>query len=777
MDENSTFIDYRNEGETENGKTDPKELLNNLLKKMLGYKLNKLEKRHAEESNSLKIMSKISQNIIISLDHYSHRVRKEIYKLRHRNDENHSKKRESIKKTYDLNKTMWKDDKINNNEDNNIESLINKHFFNKIGEKRASKSIDPRKDKSFMSEMGINTKEKKSKKEKMDVFARLASKSIGNFKKLKLDINAPANNNNVHLLGSKSKNKKLTSSSKSLYNLSKKNNADKEKDKNNSPSNNLTTRKVENSKKLISTPKLNKKQLKKIVQINLDSTSHTLGTESSKHFVAKTKKTNSKGKLTHRLSKTLAGLKQEEKNEENNKIVTKKEDNEMKKGTNDNKSNTEIKVDKIKDSNNEDKKNSKNDKNFIDEDIIKDVDQDELLISQINIEKIEEINLDNLDIKNSINLDIPLDNNLLKKSSLDLNNNNNNYNSNSINSFNNNNSVNNIKTINNQNNSNTNNNSSNINNSSSRGNHNINNIIISNPKVNTNFLDNNDEINFTLVEDSPMEENDNDFNKTIDLNISGLSDQLSIEEIFESHLDEVSRYLEMKDLCKLMLVNKECFTSIMNVLISKTEITIDILEEELTRVKTTNKNLDFSNIKLTPFKFSSNSARAVSLLNNNSGCNLIKFNKTQGSANKEIFIIFGIYFIAAGRKREYFQLESDDDKINYITNYFKNDLEKMSIGSLIEKEINGKIFDNNIISSLYKYSYKYIHIISPSRFQKANKDIAIFVFVIKNILEHIGIFDLQNIKPDKEYILYHARLQNNKTILDELNKFFDKINS
>ena len=360
MDENSTFIDYRNEGETENGQTDPKELLNNLLKKMLGYKLIKLEKRHAEESNSLKIMSKISQNIIISLDHYSHRVRKEIYKIRHRNDENHSKKREIIKKTSDLNKTMWKDDKINNNEDNNIESLINKHIFEKIGEKRASKSIDPRKDKSFMSEISNNAKEKKSKKEKMDVFARLSSKSIGNLKKLKLDINGQSNNNNVHLLGSKSKNKKLTSSSKSLYNLSKKNNADKEKDKNNSPSHNLTVRKVENSKKMISTPKLNKKQLKKMVQINLDSTSHTLGTESSKNFVAKTKKANSKGKLTHRLSKTLAGLKQEENNEENNKIITKKEDNEIQKGTNDNKNNNENKIDKIKDSNNEDKKKSKN---------------------------------------------------------------------------------------------------------------------------------------------------------------------------------------------------------------------------------------------------------------------------------------------------------------------------------------------------------------------------------------------------------------------------------
>ena len=100
----------------------------------------------------------------------------------------------------------------------------------------------------------------------------------------------------------------------------------------------------------------------------------------------------------------------------------------------------------------------------------------------------------------------------------------------------------------------------------------------------------------------------------------------------------------------------------------------------------------------------------------------------------------------------------------------------MSIGSLIEKEINGKLFDDKTISSLYKYSYKHIYIISPNRFQKINKDIAIFIFVIKNILEHLGILDQQNIKPEKEYILYNARLQNDKKILDELNRFFDKIN-
>ena len=87
MDVNYSYIDYKMQNGKENESTDTKAMLNNLLKKMLDHKLNKLEKKHMEESNSLKIMSKISQNIIITLEHYSHKVRKEIYKLRHKNDE------------------------------------------------------------------------------------------------------------------------------------------------------------------------------------------------------------------------------------------------------------------------------------------------------------------------------------------------------------------------------------------------------------------------------------------------------------------------------------------------------------------------------------------------------------------------------------------------------------------------------------------------------------------------------------------------------------------
>ena len=801
MDKVSIFTSLRNEN------NDPKEILNSLLKGMLEHKLNKLEKKNIEESNSLKIMSKISQNIIITLDNYSHKVRKEIYKLRHKNDESHRKKNEleNYKKNMDMNKTMYKDEKNNrNNLDNNIELLINKSNKNLLDisgqhKNRPSKSIDPKKDKNFLTEINSNPnhKEKSVKKEKMDVFGRLSSKSIGNFKKMKLGLNE--NTGGGHL--SKTKNKKSNHSSKALPNiLSKKNEG--EKNSEHSPSNKDFSTNLGSNSKLGSTPK---KQ--KILKRNENPSYKNLMTETSKN---KIKKTNSKGKMVRRSSKTSTGIKKEEIH----KIIDKrKSKNDIPCDIN-NKIN-EIKIPEIKNTNNNENKSkeilppNKNvpvqrsikERLLMDDDMLNNVNKDELLVSRINdeekmneINEISQINFDDINLKESLNLNLSLKESI----NLNLDNNQNNQNTDnnpltkknsieiksSINSINNNNMpINNIKTVssniqtlksNSNSNINQSQNNTSENNNTSKSNNNINNIIISNPKKNPNFLDNDNEINFTLIEDPHADENDNDFNKTLDLNISGLSDQLSLGEKFEAHIDEISRFLDIKDLCNIMLLNKECFTNIMNALISKTEITIDILEEEINKLKDSNKDIDFTKMTIQPFKLSSNSSRAISLLNNSADCNLIKFGKNH-SVNREIFIVFGIFFIAAGKKKEFLRLNNEEEKINYISNYFKKDIEKMSLGSLIEKEINGKIFDDDTISSLYRYSNKHINIISPSKFQKTNKDVAIFVFVVKNILEHIGALDQQNIKPDKEYILYNARLNNSRIILDELNNFSDKI--
>jgi len=747
MIDESTLMDIKPDLENNNNKT-TKEILSNLLKKMLDHKLSKLEKEHIEETNTLKGMSKISQNIILSLDYYSHKVRKELYKIRHKNDESTNKK---ISKDNN-NKSLLKEEK------NNLESLDN-IFDNNINNissinktKRASKSIEAKKAKELILTPELNNKEKKIKKEKTDVFSRLASKSIGNFKKNKLTMTE----------SSKSKNKKLNlnlTRRKSNNNLiNKKNEIINSKEDKDTPSRPEKKMDKEKILKLTSTPK-SKQKIKSFTQTNLENSTNTLCATNN---TSRLKKVNSKGKIKK-------SKKEEKKNnmEENdvNDLSVMKKINEI------NIDNVILTDNKIKDTNNfeENKKESINEKIFIDDEILKNVNKDELLISSINT--------------NMNNVDTTIKDFSLKESTntiYDNNNNNNNNNlqkkisteiTNSVNSFNQSNkNMNNIKLITTseqiqnkekekeKEKENENNNIININD--------LDNIIL--PKKINNFLENEKEINFSLINYSNDNINGHELDKTIDLNISVLSEHLSLEEKFETHLDEITRYLDIPELCKLMLVNKECYTTIMNILVSKTEITIDILEEEITKLKESNNNINFDEVKINPFSFSSNSTRAISLLNNSSGFNLTNSNN---KTSKEIFIIFGIFFIAVGKKKEYLSLVTEEQKINYISNYFKKDV---SLGNLIENEIKGKVFDDKTIASLYKYSYRYINIISPNRFQRINKDFAIFVFVVKNILEHIGALE-QNIKPEKEFVLYNARLKNNREILEILNDYFDKI--
>ena len=760
MENESTIIDYK----MEYNNNSSKEILSNLLKKMLDHKITKLEKRHKEETNALRTMSKISQNIIITLQNYTKEVKKEIYKIRHKYDENSQKKNEI--------KSSEKNDILNS--DINIESFIEskenileKSNINNISNiekiKRGSKSIDAKKAKElFLSPETSQKKMIKIKKEKTDVFSRLASKSIGNFKKNKMNIIEQLNNNN-----SKSKSKKNISKKK-INNIQNKKNDINLNIKEDTPS--RPEKKTDKSLlKLTSTPKAKQKQLKRFSQISLEMTKTAESTQTLREKNSKTlnsskiKKMNSKSKIISKKTK------KEEKKENQENINDISVDNKIK----------EIKIENVilsdKDLKNEnfqeEKKKSINDKILLDEEILNNVNKDELLISTIKIENINETENNNIDnnnlikdfsLKESINTNIDINNNndnnnLIKRQSSEINN--------SLNSFNkSNNDINNIKLINS-------NNEKKEEKKKEKYKSNIcdlDNIVL--PKRITNFLDNDKEINFSLINNSQNEfdNNDQEFNKTIDLNISGLSEHLSLEEKFEGHLDEITRFLDTNDLCKLMLVNKECYKTIMNILISKTEITIDILEEEISKIKESNKDINFDELKINPFKFNENSSRAVFLLNNNSDFNLININNKM---SREIFIIFGIFFIAVGKKKEYINLITDEEKMNYTNNYFKKE---NSLGKIIEKEIKGKIFDDKIIASLYKYSYRYLNIISPNRFQKINKDFAIFVFVIKNILEHIGAFEEKN-EPQKEYILYNARLKNNKEILEILNGYFDKI--
>ena len=261
---------------------------------------------------------------------------------------------------------------------------------------------------------------------------------------------------------------------------------------------------------------------------------------------------------------------------------------------------------------------------------------------------------------------------------------------------------------------------------------------------------------------------DNDLN-----NLTNISEHISLEEKLETNLDLIMGYLNYKDIYNLMLVNKECFKSIINALISKTEISIDVLQEEINKLKENNPDILFNNISRKRFQLSDNSLRAIALLNSSPGNNILKLNLKELN-KKEIILIYSLYFIATGKKSQII-IEDDIKKIEFMQNYFRKNISKNNFGKFIQKELEGKIFDDKEIYYLFKMSNNYLDIISPSYYQKINKDIAIFVFVIRDILVQLGILDYASLEPDVEYILLNAKLQVNKSILDELKQIEENI--
>ncbi len=247
-------------------------------------------------------------------------------------------------------------------------------------------------------------------------------------------------------------------------------------------------------------------------------------------------------------------------------------------------------------------------------------------------------------------------------------------------------------------------------------------------------------------------------------------------ERIESIIDYLTKFLTFEDILKMNLINKECFKMIMHYLISKREDTIDDTKELLSLLKKNNtdiidSNENNNNFSLTPFEFNRHSSRAIQLLRSMPTDNIFHNDQSVLINNKYIILVFDLFFIALGLKKKILSFKNDvKSKWNFYKAFFEKN--NTNIGITIESKIKGKIFDNDIINSLYEFSHNYINIITPSYFQNINNDIALFVFIVKNILEHVGITKDVNNKKNvtKLYLLYNARIYINSIILQKLNK-------
>ena len=251
----------------------------------------------------------------------------------------------------------------------------------------------------------------------------------------------------------------------------------------------------------------------------------------------------------------------------------------------------------------------------------------------------------------------------------------------------------------------------------------------------------------------------------------------TLAERFENCMEYLIKYLTKEEFLKIGLINKECFKMIMHYLISKKEDAIDDVKEALSTLKNNNPDVidqnDLNNnFTIKPFECNFHSCRAITLLNSIPIENIFYDHNAIDLKNKNIILVFDLFFIALGYKQKIISFKNDiKSKWDFYKTFFEKN-NNIYFGNSIENKIKGKIFDNEIINSLYEYSKNYINIITPSYFKKINNDIALFVFIVKNILEHVGITkDASNKKnATKLYLLYNARICVNSIILQKLNK-------
>ena len=255
---------------------------------------------------------------------------------------------------------------------------------------------------------------------------------------------------------------------------------------------------------------------------------------------------------------------------------------------------------------------------------------------------------------------------------------------------------------------------------------------------------------------------------------------------FKNCIQYILEFLTIGEIFEFCRTKKEYLKLIFNSLINKTEKSIENINSILKSHNSSNKKEIIISKKQKLFELSLNSQKALVLLNSISKINFIKsiksFNNNNISKNRDlrkIILIFDLYFISIGKKTILNNLNSDTNKkIEFICNYFKNSKIKL-LGNKIENDLKNIKFDDFIINSLYEYSNEYIDIINPNYYKKINKDIAIFVFIIKNILDFIGISYIKSEFKNNEQkiiMIHKSRLNVQNIILDKLNQILNKFN-
>ena len=179
----------------------------------------------------------------------------------------------------------------------------------------------------------------------------------------------------------------------------------------------------------------------------------------------------------------------------------------------------------------------------------------------------------------------------------------------------------------------------------------------------------------------------------------------------------------------------------------------------------------FKQLKINKFKFSSNSINALRLLDSNSTEE--SFNINKNNITNDLLLPYQIYFCSIDNY--IYKIENERECWKKICNYFTKRNKNFKIGTLVEKELNGKIFSDNIIENLYNLGNNELNKLSSNYYKDIDKTTSIFVNIVKDILENIGLSEKKTILIGQQYLILKARLKVKMDKLKKMNEINKKI--
>lgn len=302
-------------------------------------------------------------------------------------------------------------------------------------------------------------------------------------------------------------------------------------------------------------------------------------------------------------------------------------------------------------------------------------------------------------------------------------------------------------------------------------------IFTPNPENNKNHKNENESINFLNLPEIRLSSIPiTNGNKESDNSLSE-SEHFSLGDKLETNFESISKYLNNNQLINFTIVNKQLGINAINTLMMRTETEIEEINNNISQIlKIYNPEEEKTKLK-THFTFTKTAIRAIQILNEKNADSLFISRKISEKHKKDILIIYNILLCIITQKNIHKILKDDNVFWKYICDYFimRKNRNVIPLGTFIENEIkNINLESNELIYKIYSMSYMHLQKLKPNYYQNICKTTGIIVFIIKDILDYLGISKDRNVSSSKIYKLLNARIEMQNRFLTKLNSITSK---